>query len=46
VQRRREACRNETVVYYIESAPERPNLVTIRSDKIVDGKAVTMGTAE
>jgi hypothetical protein len=31
------------VVYYIEDVPGRPDLVTIRADKIVDGKAITMG---
>jgi hypothetical protein len=33
-------------VYYIEDVPNRPDLVTIRADKIVDGKAITMGTGQ
>ena len=37
------SCHNEVVVYYIEDVPNRPNLVTVRADKIVDGRAVTMG---
>ena len=40
------ACRNETVVYYVSDIPDRPDVVTIRADKIVDGKAITMGTGE
>jgi hypothetical protein len=34
------------VVYYIEDVPNHPDLVTIRADKIVDGKAITMGTGQ
>jgi hypothetical protein len=40
------SCRNETVVYYIRDVPDRPNAVLIRADKILDGKAITMGTGE
>lgn len=40
------ACRNETVVYYVRDVPNHPGAVLIRADKIVDGKAVTMGTGE
>jgi hypothetical protein len=40
------SCHNEAVVYYIEDVPDRPNLVTVRADKIVDGKAVTMGAGQ
>ena len=40
------SCHNETVVYYIEDVPNQPDLVTIRADKIVDGKPVTMGTGQ
>lgn len=40
------ACHNEKVVYYIKDVPERPNVVVIQADKIVDGKAITMGTGE
>jgi len=38
------ACHNESVVYYIKAVPDRPDLVLIRADKIVDGKAITMGS--
>ena len=37
------ACHNETVVYYIKEIPDRPDQVLIQADKIVDGKAITMG---
>jgi hypothetical protein len=40
------ACHNEKVVYYIRDVPGRPDVVVIQADKIVDGKAVTMGTGE
>jgi hypothetical protein len=40
------SCHDEAVVYYIEEVPNRPNLVTVRADKIVDGKAVTMGAGQ
>ncbi|HLN00832.1 MAG TPA: hypothetical protein VK335_16200 [Bryobacteraceae bacterium] len=40
------ACHNEKVVYYIKEVPDRPDVVTIQADKIIDGKAITMGTGE
>src|SRR5215469_14443233 len=40
------ACHNERVVYYIKDMPNRPDLVLIQADKIVDGKPITMGTGE
>jgi len=40
------SCHNESVVYYIKDVPGRPDLVMIQADKIVDGKAVTMGTGQ
>src|SRR6516225_11070244 len=40
------ACHNEDVVYYIKDVPDRPDLVLIQADKIVDGKAITMGTGQ
>jgi hypothetical protein len=40
------ACHNERVVYYIKVVPNRPDLVLIQADKIVDGKPITMGTGE
>jgi hypothetical protein len=38
------ACHNETLVYYIEAVAGQSDAVFIRADKIVDGKAVTMGS--
>jgi len=40
------ACRNESVVYYIKDVADRPDLVLIQADKMVDGKAITMGTGQ
>ena len=40
------ACHNEQVVYYIKDLPNRPTLVFIQADKIVEGKPITMGTGE
>jgi hypothetical protein len=39
-------CHNEKVVYYIKDVQGRPDVVVIQADKIVDGKAITMGTGE
>ncbi len=33
-------------MYYIQEVPNRLDLVLIRADKIIDGQAVTMGTAK
>jgi hypothetical protein len=38
------SCHDEQVVYSIEAIPHRPNQLLIRADKIVDGRAITMGT--
>lgn len=40
------ACHNEIVVYYISDLPNQPDHVRIQADKIVNGKPITMGTAE
>lgn len=40
------SCHNESVVYYIKDVPNRPDVVMIQADKIVDGKAITMGSGE
>jgi hypothetical protein len=40
------ACHDEKVVYYIKDVTDRPNSVVIQADKIVNGKAITMGTGE
>jgi len=39
-------CHNESVIYYIKDVPNWPDLVLIQADKIVNGKAITMGTGE
>jgi hypothetical protein len=38
------SCHDEKVVYYIEAIPEKTDAMQIRADKIVDGKAITMGS--
>jgi hypothetical protein len=40
------ACHDERVVYYIKHVSDRPDVVIIQADKIVNGKPVTMGTGE
>ena len=37
-------CHDEHVVYFIEAVPGRSDQLSIRADKIVDGKAITMGS--
>ena len=37
------ACHDEQVVYFIEAIPNRPDAFLVRADKIVDGRAITMG---
>jgi hypothetical protein len=38
------SCHDEKVVYYIEAVAGKPDAMFIRADKIVDGKAITMGS--
>jgi hypothetical protein len=38
------ACRNEQVVYYIDEIAGKSDRLNVRADKIVDGKAITMGS--
>jgi hypothetical protein len=38
------ACNNEKVVYYVRPIAGNDSAVFVQADKIVDGKAVTMGT--
>lgn len=38
------ACKDEKVVYYVEAIADKPDSMFIRADKIVDGKAITMGS--
>ena len=40
------ACHDEQVVYYITAIPDRTGFMSVRADKIVDGKAITMGTGQ
>ena len=42
----RAGCVDEKVVYYISAIEGRAGVVSIRADKIVNGRAVTMGTGE
>jgi hypothetical protein len=38
------SCHDEQVVYYIEAIPNHPGQLSVRADKIVSGKAITMGS--
>jgi hypothetical protein len=38
------ACHDEKVVYHMDAVPAKPNEILIQADKIVDGKAITMGS--
>jgi hypothetical protein len=40
------ACNDEEVVYDINASPARPNTVTAKADKVVNGKRVSMGALE
>jgi len=40
------ACHDENVVYHVARIAGKPAFVSIVADKIVDGKAVNMGTLE
>ena len=40
------ACNDEQVVYEINANPGKPNTVTTKADKFVDGKRVSMGVLE
>jgi hypothetical protein len=40
------SCRNETVVYYIKNVPDKPSVMFVKADKLVEGKPVTMGAGE
>ena len=37
------SCHDEKVVYYIDPIPSDASAVLIQADKVVDGKAITMG---
>jgi hypothetical protein len=38
------SCHDEKVVYYIEASADKPDSLFIRADKMVEGKAITMGS--
>jgi hypothetical protein len=40
------ACREETVVYRFSPLQHKPGSFSVSADKIIDGKAVNMGTLE
>lgn len=40
------ACNDEQVVYEIGASPGKPNMVTVKADKIVDGKREFMGVLD
>ena len=40
------ACNDEQVVYEVAASPDAPERVTIKGDRIVDGKRVFMGDLE
>jgi hypothetical protein len=40
------ACNDEQVVYEISASPGKPNTVTAKADKVVDGKRVPMGALD
>jgi hypothetical protein len=40
------ACNDEQVVYEIKASAGKPNTVTAKADKVVDGKRVPMGVLE
>jgi hypothetical protein len=45
-EQKESACREETVVYRFSPLPDRPGSFPVSADRIVDGKAVNMGTLE
>ena len=45
-EQKESACRDETVVYRFSPLQDKPDSFSVSADKIVDGKAVNMGTLE
>jgi len=43
---RESACRDEDSLYHIIQVPEKPGRFSLRADKIIGGKPVTMGTSD
>ena len=35
------SCHDEKVIYYIRTIPGKPDLMFVRADKVLDGKAIT-----
>jgi hypothetical protein len=38
------SCHDEKVAYYVEAVPDKPDSMFIRADRIVDGKAIAIGS--
>ena len=45
-EQKESACREETVVYRLSPLQDKPGSFSVSADKIVDGKAMNMGTLE
>ena len=45
-QVRESACHDEDSLYHLSKVAEKPHWYSLRGDKIVDGKPVTMGTID
>src|SRR5258708_16853571 len=45
-QVRESGCHDEDSLYHISKIAEKPHWYSLRADKIVEGKPVTMGTSE
>jgi hypothetical protein len=45
-QVRESACHDEDSLYHVAKLPDKPGWFSMKLDKIVDGKPVTMGTTE
>jgi hypothetical protein len=43
---RESACHDEDSLYHVAKLPEKPGWVSMKLDKIVNGKPVTMGTMD
>jgi hypothetical protein len=43
---RESACRDEDSLYQFSQIPDKPDRYSLKADKIVDGKPITMGTTE
>ena len=40
------ACSDEQVIYEISASPGKPNIVTVKADKVVEGKRASMGVLD